>query len=124
MGYISGTEAVKLARTCHEVNRVWCAYNGDDSQPEWDEAPEWQRASAIAGVKFVVANPDAGDSATHDSWMREKKTDGWVYGEVKDPEAKTHPCMVPFDELPAAQQFKDRLFRTIVLNTAKGLGVL
>jgi len=124
MGYISGTAAVNLARVCHEANRAWCEYNGDTSQPAWEDAPKWQQDSAIAGVRFVVGNPDAGDSASHESWMREKVTDGWVYGEVKDPEAKTHPCMVPFEELPPEQQFKDRLFRTIVLSTAKGLGVL
>jgi hypothetical protein len=124
MGYISGTAAVNLARVCHEVNRVWCEYNGDTSQPAWEDAPKWQQDSAIAGVRFVVGNPEAGDSASHESWMREKVTEGWVYGEVKDPEAKTHPCMVPFEELPPEQQFKDRLFRTIVLSTAKGMGVL
>ncbi len=124
MAYISGTAAVSLARVCHEANRVWCEYNGDNSQTSWDEAPQWQKDSAIMGVRFVVGNPDAGDSASHDSWMRQKVADGWVYGEVKDPEAKTHPCMVPFEELPPEQQFKDRLFRTIVLAHAKGMGIL
>lgn len=124
MAYISGTAAVALARVCHEANRVWCEYNGDNSQTSWDEAPQWQKDSAIMGVRFVVGNPDAGDSASHDSWMRQKVADGWVYGEVKDPEAKTHPCMVPFEELPPEQQFKDRLFRTIVLAHAKGMGIL
>lgn len=124
MGYISGTAAVNLARVCHEVNREWCAYNGDDSQPAWEDAPQWQKDSAIAGVRFVVGNPDAGDDASHNSWMRQKAADGWVYGETKDPEAKTHPCMVPFEELPREQQFKDRLFRTIVLSTAKGMGII
>lgn len=103
-----------VAKIAHEVNRAWCAFNGDLSQPAWEDAPEWQRSSAINGVAFHRANPDAGDSASHDSWMAEKLGDGWVYGEVKDPEAKTHPCIRPFEELPADQQFKDRLFRTIV----------
>jgi hypothetical protein len=33
---------------------------------------------------------------------------------VKDAELKTHPCLVPFEELPKFQQQKDRLFRAIV----------
>jgi len=103
-----------IASTCHEVNRVFCEFMGDNSQPTWDEAPQWQKDSAISGVRFHAANPDAGDSATHDNWMRDKIADGWVYGEVKDPEAKTHPCLVPFEELPRHQQFKDRFFGTIV----------
>lgn len=98
----------------HEANRIWCELNGDFSQPRWVDAPAWQQESAIAGVRFHLANPDAADSASHDAWMAHKTADGWVYGEVKDPDAKTHPCLVPFDQLPPMQQFKDGLFRTIV----------
>lgn len=103
-----------VAMICHEANRAYCRSIGDDSQPAWEDAPEWQQSSAVNGVAFHVANPDAGDSATHDNWMAEKVADGWVYGPVKDPEAKQHPCMVPFDELPIEQQRKDTLFRAIV----------
>lgn len=107
---------IEIARIAHEVNREWCAYNGDTSQPSWEDAPAWQRISAINGVTFHRANPEAGDSASHDIWMAEKLNAGWVYGEVKKPDAvpPTHPCIVPFDQLPRDQQFKDRLFRTIV----------
>ena len=66
------------------------------SQPHWDEAPDWQKKSAINGVRFHRENPQAGDDASHNSWMQEKVEDGWVYGEVKDPGAKTHPCIVPY----------------------------
>jgi hypothetical protein len=106
----------QIAKVAHEVNRVWCEFNGDTSQPTWADAPEWQRSSAMSGVRFHLENPDAGDAASHDSWMAEKVAAGWVYGDVKDPGASppTHPCIVPFEELPPAQQFKDRLFRTIV----------
>lgn len=102
------------AKACHEANRAFCAYLGDHSQPSWEDAPDWQKDSACKGVVFHVNNPDAGDSASHENWWRVKLEEGWTYGPVKDPEAKTHPCMVPFDQLPPAQQFKDALFRTLV----------
>jgi hypothetical protein len=103
-----------VARVCHEANKAWCEANGDNSQPAWSDAPDWQRSSAINGVRFHIGNPDAPASASHDSWMAEKVATGWVYGDVKDPEAKTHPCMVPFEELSAVQQAKDRLFKATV----------
>lgn len=105
-----------VARICHEANRAFCRFLGDDSQPAWDDAPDWQRSSAINGVRFHLNNPDAGDSASHDNWMAEKVAAGWVYGETKDPDATppTHHCIVPFERLPRDQQFKDSLFRTIV----------
>ena len=99
---------------CHAVNRNWCRELGDFSQPRWHEAPEWQTTSAIEGVKFHLANPDADASASHDNWLKQKRAEGWMYGKEKDPDVKTHPCMVPFEELPIAQQIKDRLFKAVV----------
>jgi hypothetical protein len=104
----------KIARVCHEANRGWCIANGDHSQAAWEDAAEWQRESAIDGVKFALSNPDARDSAQHDSWMQLKLSEGWRYGKIKDATAKTHPCLVPFEQLPAEQQAKDRIFRAIV----------
>ncbi len=105
-----------IARVAHEANRAWCKANDDFTQAPWDIAPGWQKDSAMAGVLFHLENPDAGDSASHDNWMAQKIADGWVYGETKDPNATppTHPCLVPFEDLPHQQQVKDALFRSIV----------
>lgn len=102
-----------IAMICHEANRALCAAGGDNTQLSWRAAPDWQRVSAIAGVTFRLLNPDAPESATHDSWCADKCADGWTYGEVKDGEAKTHPCLVQFDELPPHEQAKDRLFNAV-----------
>lgn len=104
----------RIAQVCHEANRAYCATLEDNSQPSWADAPDWQRNSAINGVRLHIANPDMPDSASHDAWMREKVDTGWVYGETKDAKAKTHPCIVPYEELPEEQKRKDRLFSAIV----------
>ena len=103
-----------IAKVCHEANRAYCASLGDMSQLSWEEAPEWQRVSAVKGVEFSLANPDAPPSASHDSWLREKMDTGWKYGPVKDPEKKEHPCFVRYEELPSEQRAKDHLFQGIV----------
>jgi len=103
-----------IACVCHQANKVWCESEGDDSQTDWAFAEQWQRDSAINGVKFRLGNPDAGPDAMHNNWSAEKVSQGWVYGEVKDAEKKTHPCLVPFDQLPLFQQKKDKLFSAIV----------
>ena len=113
-----------IAAECHEMNRAYCLSLGDDSQLPWDDAPEWQQASAIAGVEFHLANPDADDATSHESWTAQKLADGWTYGEVKDADKKTHPCLVPFDHLPSEQQFKDALFRRIVWMLAPLMNLL
>lgn len=104
----------RIARVCHEANRAYCAAIGDASQPTWEDAPAWQRESAVAGVRFHLANPNAGDEASHDEWLRVKRAEGWIYGETKDAVARTHPCVVPFHQLPEEQQRKDALFRAVV----------
>lgn len=103
----------QIARVAHEVNRAYCQALGDNSQPTWEDAPEWQRASARMGVDLHTMG-DFGPEASHISWMQQKLDDGWAYGPVKDPELKQHPCMVPFDQLPREQQAKDFLFRAVV----------
>lgn len=107
---------IKIAKACHEANRKYCESIGDFSQKKWDNAEDWQKKSAIEGVKFAIENPNAPDSAQHDKWWNDKKADGWKYGKVKDAFKKTHPCMVPFNKLPKEQQYKDKLFRKTVKN--------
>lgn len=103
-----------IAKVCHQANKAFCEHNGDDSQKDWTVAETWQRDSAIKGVEFRIMNPDAGHDAQHNAWMQDKINEGWVYGETKDASAKTHPCIVPFDQLPVFQQKKDALFCAIV----------
>lgn len=108
------TKAEIIAPVCHEANKTWCEANGDYTQKSWNDAEPWQRESAIKGVQFRLDNPEAGHDAQHNSWMKEKVDGGWIHGEVKDAEAKTHPCIVPFEQLPKFQQQKDALFCAIV----------
>jgi hypothetical protein len=66
------------------------------------------------GVVFNMKNPDATAADNHASWLELKLAEGWTLGETKDPIAKTHPCMVPYDELPKDQQTKDALYAAVV----------
>lgn len=111
---MTDTQIEIIAMMCHEANRTYCKTLGDHSQPLWSEAPGWQTDSAKTGVRFHIENREAGTSDSHDSWMKQKVDEGWVYGETKDPEAKTHPCIVPYEELPLEQRMKDFIFRGIV----------
>lgn len=98
----------------HETNRAYCALLGDDSQVSWEAAPQWQQDSAIAGVNAINRDPTTTPEQSHEGWLAQKESDGWVYGEVKDAEAKTHPCMVAYRDLPEDQRFKDSLFGAVV----------
>lgn len=102
----------RAARLAHEANRLRCMLIGDDSQKPWDEAPGWQKDSARMGAQKALAG--AGPIELHESWMNDKLAAGWVYGAVKDAEKKTHPCLVPYVQLPLEQRVKDYVFRAAV----------
>jgi hypothetical protein len=103
-----------IAQFAHEINKAYCEAIGDSSQPTWEDAPEWQKSSAIAGVKFHLENPNAGPDASHNSWLKQKEEEGWKYGPVKNPETKEHPCYVPYEQLPVEQKAKDYLFKQVI----------
>lgn len=107
-------DKLQIAQVAHEVNKSFCESMGDYSQPEWNDAPEWQKSSAINGVQFHLDNPQALPSDSHDNWLKEKKEAGWKYGPVKDAEKKEHPCFLDYNQLPIEQRSKDYLFRQVV----------
>ena len=102
-----------IAQIAHEANRAIQIVTGDPQpSPHWDQAPDWQRDSAIEGVVKAVggATPDM----LHESWCDYKRAAGWVYGKAKNPVAKTHPCLLPYALLPDEQKAKDAVFGAIV----------
>lgn len=118
---ITPQQIEQIARVAHEANRAYCETLGDTSQVPFDAAPGWQKQSAVEGVRGIYEGRITGPGDSHRSWQAEKEREGWKYGEVKDAAAKTHPCMVPFEELPVEQQVKDHLFFAVVKAILKGL---
>lgn len=102
-----------VAKIVHQINKAYCEAFGDTSQVDWEQAPEQIKQAAISGVKFHLA-AEQGPEASHENWMKDKLNNGWTLGDVKDAEKKTHPCLVPFNELPKEQQGKDFVFKAVV----------
>lgn len=114
MSNIPLTTISNIAKVCHEANKAYCETLGDFSQLSWNEAPDWQKESAMNGVSYHLDNPNAGPSGSHENWLKVKVADGWIYGEAKSAELKTHPCIVPYEDLPQEQKNKDYIFVGIV----------
>ena len=103
-----------VAKICHEANKAYCVTIGDNTQPSWEDAPEWQKESAINGVRFHCLNENTTPADSHNSWLKQKQEEGWKYGEIKDADKKEHPCFTAYENLPKAQQVKDYIFKNIV----------
>ena len=44
----------------------------------------------------------------HDTWAKLRMKEGWTYGESRNDELKTHPCLVPYSDLPDQEKEYDR----------------
>lgn len=108
-------DATDIAQVIHAANRELQIIFGDPQpSPDWYDAPAYQREESTASVIEALADPGRTPEQNHQGWMDRLAADGWRYGEAKNAEAKTHPCLVPWGELPEDQKQKDRLFIGIV----------
>ncbi len=62
----------------------------------------------------------------HEVWAKGRIDEGWTYGERKDQDKKTTPCLVPYDELPESEKEYDRntAFETLKLIHMLGFDVV
>ena len=44
----------------------------------------------------------------HDVWAKSRMDEGWTYGPERNDEKKTHPCLVPYNQLPEIEKDYDR----------------
>ena len=44
----------------------------------------------------------------HEVWAETRVKQGWTYGEQRNDELKTHPCLIPYEELPEQEKQYDR----------------
>ncbi|WP_017379757.1 RyR domain-containing protein [Paenisporosarcina sp. TG-14] len=110
---MKNVEIIEIAKVCHNVNKAYCEAQNDFSQTSWEDAPAWQKDSAMNGVEYHLNN-DVTPEMSHENWLKQKLEEGWVYGKAKDAELKTHPCIMRYEQLPKFQRTKDALFKSVV----------
>ena len=44
----------------------------------------------------------------HEVWAETRIKQGWSFGEQRNDELKTHPCLVPYEDLPEEEKEYDR----------------
>jgi hypothetical protein len=112
-GIMGGYTANQIAQVCHEANRAFQCVIGEIPSPAWYSDTDEMRFATIESVDAVTAGATAAE--LHETWRQSHLATGWTHGPVKDYERKTHPLLVPYNDLPAAQKDKDVLFRAVVL---------
>lgn len=58
----------------------------------------------------------------HENWSVGRIADGWTYGETRNDEMKTTPCLVPYSELTDSEKEYDRVTALQTLKLIFALG--
>lgn len=91
----------------HIRHIAWISFQIAAGQPYNAEINEDQFQSLLDGVQFAKDHPNMTPEENHENWMREKMRQGWKFGDEKDFEKKTHPDLIPYNELPDIEKLKD-----------------
>ena len=57
--------------------------------------------------EVLIALAESMAKSSHEEWAAKLMAEGWTYGEVRDNVCKTHPCLVPYEELPESEKEYD-----------------
>lgn len=60
----------------------------------------------------------------HDSWVRTRIEQGWIYGEERNDSLKTHPCLIAYEQLSESEKDVDRATVRQVLTSLFDSGYL
>lgn len=110
---------MKTRHIAEVVHNVRAAIAPVENLPYWEEAADAKRKQAVDWTNFYLHNPEATPLDAHASWMGAKLAEGWVLGNERSDEAKTHPHLVLFNELPFANQAIGYAVRTVVVTLRK-----
>ena len=113
-----------VAKVIHSANRAYVdAIGGRAFNPTWEEYGESKRQDLINAIINTVKDPQT-PQASHENWCVAMEKAGWSKDIKLDYNRKTHPNMVPYDQLPFEEQFKDQLYMGIASIFCAGLGIL
>lgn len=106
-----------MARVAHEQVMGLCACLGQPTI-SWEQASDMDQSSTREQILACVNDPNMNPQENWRIWAQNKTKAGWVWGPIKDADAKTHPCLVDsYDKVPFEERVKDHIF----LSTVRGM---
>jgi hypothetical protein len=58
----------------------------------------------------------------HEMWAQKRLADGWTFGPKRDDDNKTHPSLVPYEQLSESEKSYDRALVNEALKAILSLG--
>jgi len=111
--FLSEDDILELILTVvHNANAVLKKINGEKHEELADMEPN-RRAGMKAAIKNALTT-DTTPEQSHINWLAAQEALGYKYGTEIDRVNLLHPCMVPYEQLPAEQKLKDDMFVAII----------
>ncbi|ADQ53088.1 conserved hypothetical protein [Aeromonas phage 65] len=85
-----------------------------DTDTLWKDEPEKVKRVWTKHVNYIIDHPDSDSQTVHNLWRTYKNGQGWIFGEEKSTEDKTHPCLVPYEKLHEIEHMKYFIFMETV----------
>lgn len=107
-----GTLTERRAKFVYEGARIAAAAALAPIIPEpWGQREEAFRSQFLDVIERQCG-PDRNESPSelHEDWVKAYEAMGWTYGPVRSKADKTHPDMVPYDDLGQLERDKDAVF--------------
>jgi len=105
----------QTARAFHQTLQSLRGSWGTGELDDWEDTSEHNREMGCKFIREVMKNPQITAEAHHDKWVAEMAMRGYRNGDVRDHNAKTHPFMVPWEDL----EHEDRVEAMLMVNMAK-----
>ena len=64
--------------------------------------------SDIALSEDLAGLTEAMARNVHEVWAAGRIKEGWTFGTIRDDLNKTHPCLIPYEQLPESEREYDR----------------
>lgn len=81
------------------------------------------RVTRRPAVRLTAEEVESASIAEHEGWMREKISAGYRFGPVRDDVTRTHPSLVPWEDLTDAVRELDRQRVRLLPWIARELGL-
>ena len=95
----------------YEAARLAAIAAGAPIVPEpWEQRDEAFRLQMTDAVARQCGPMPMSAEEAHGAWVQAYIDMGWRYGPTRDPEAKTHPDMVPYAQLGQLERDKDEIY--------------
>lgn len=78
-------------------------------------------SSVVLPPELVLLTERLSENA-HENWAATRLSQGWIFGPERDDKLKTHPCLIPYGELPEHEKDLDRVTVLSTLNAITALG--